>query len=378
MRSTARLQTRSLLVLPAILLLLTAPGICQGGPSSLVVPPGMAATEANGAESYAFAPFSARRQLILDASWLAAASGGSLTSVSLRRNQGTSDTNVGGLLVLEVAISHSPRGPRQASSTFSANRGPDHTVVFAGPISLPSAQAATTTPAPWTAPFAVQIPFLVPFPLVGGPICMETMTQPIPGPVLQNPWWPVDAVIADIQGSVQTMGSGCIPDVDDPSASAEEATLTVGATAVFYLRGNLRPGQVTCLIGTSNTSYGGVPLPFDLTVFGLPGCRLFNDVVISAPALATTWPLSPSSHASVDIPLPPWPALVGASLYTQWMVTTPARSTLPISLSNGVHAVLGQVPAGLDVAWVEGIGRTATTGRVLNDRCPVLRFTYIP
>src|SRR5687768_8051663 len=75
--------------------------------NDLVVPPLAANTEADGAELWAAGPFTARRQLVLPASWLAGAAGHSLTSLAMRRNQGARDPQIAGTLALEVVMAHS-------------------------------------------------------------------------------------------------------------------------------------------------------------------------------------------------------------------------------------------------------------------------------
>ncbi len=346
--------------------------------SHLVVPPLAATAEANGVEFWAAGPFSARRQVVLDASWLQAAVGRGFTAIAVRRNQGTADDQVAGRLLLDIDLAHASTAPPNASGSFAANRGPNATNVFAGLVAFPAAPAAPTTPAPWQAPYAVTIPFTTPFAYRGGPLVVETVTRPLSGPSGQNPWWPIDAVIGASTGSVRSVGWGCLAAGTEPAAGAELGSVSLGATAVFWLRGQMQAGPATCLLGGDNRSYQGLPLPLDLTVIGMPGCVLYNDIATAVPSLLTPWPLRPDTLATVEVPVPQDAALAGASLFAQWLVPNIGGRAIRLETSNGVEAVIGALPANPGAAWIEGIGPYAIRGRVLHDRCPVLRLDYWP
>ncbi len=72
-------------------------------------------------------------------------------------------------------------------------------------------------------------------------------------------------------------------------------------------------GMGVCLIGTSDQSYLGIPLPMNLSGLGYLGChlRVAMDVVTMAQ-------VDLAGQAAASLPLPPDPALLGATLHTQF------------------------------------------------------------
>ena len=345
------------------------------GAQALVLPPTTDAIEGNAAESWLAGPFTARRQLILDAAWLHALAGRDLSALSVRRNQGSAEVMDAGALHVELRFAPAAVAPADARSDFAANRQTPGTLVFAGRVEFPAAPPAPATPAPWLAPFAVTIPFSVPFRYQTGPLVIETMTRPLGSAA--NPWWSLDAVVGATTGEVAGVGRSCLTGVHDPSAGAELRTMVVGASASLWLRGMAAPTPAFCLLGGDDRSFQGVPLPLDLTVAGLPGCTLYNDIVAMVPALSTPWRGGRGGLAMVTVPLPADPNLAGAVLFSQWLVP-PIGNGGSIELSNGVRATIGIRPPEPGAAWVESVGVAPTVPRVLHDRCPVVRLHYTP
>ena len=92
---------------------------------------------------------------------------------------------------------------------------------------------------------------------------------------------------------------------------------------------NVVPGLTAFLaIGFSNTTWMGVPLPFDLGVIGMAGCDL--SVSPDAVFTALTREVTPGlGAATVDNAIPNDPALLGSTVYAQWLVlSAPGSSTL--------------------------------------------------
>ena len=95
--------------------------------------------------------------------------------------------------------------------------------------------------------------------------------------------------------------------------------------------------------GVSSSSLGGVPLPFDLTPLGAPGCSIVNDVIA---LLGGTTMADPNGSVLVQVPLPLDPALVGGVFFTQYLFISPAANALGVFTSNGRRNTIG-VPYGL-------------------------------
>lgn len=77
-------------------------------------------------------------------------------------------------------------------------------------------------------------------------------------------------------------------------------------------------GIALALIGFSDTSYGGLPLPLALDSLGYSGCSLLVSIDITAAAV-----IDPFGRATTPLPLPPVLAFVGTNLYAQWVTLTP-------------------------------------------------------
>jgi hypothetical protein len=83
-------------------------------------------------------------------------------------------------------------------------------------------------------------------------------------------------------------------------------------------------------LGTSDQRIGSLPLPFDLTTLGAPGCALLQDAVVLLSATTNTRDLAtiPLADAATLRGLPP--------IYLQWMIPDPINA-LGLLFSNGVR-----------------------------------------
>lgn len=93
------------------------------------------------------------------------------------------------------------------------------------------------------------------------------------------------------------------------------------------------------LIGGSDTTWNGTPLPFDLAPFGGFGCSLLVDLVASA-SVPTVGGGPGTGIARLPFPLPAQSSYVGASFYSQWLVFDPRASNGVLSVSNGVRHIV--------------------------------------
>jgi hypothetical protein len=141
--------------------------------------------------------------------------------------------------------------------------------------------------------------------------------------------------------SYTPFGAGCgLPGGTAPVLSAapgERPILGTASTLVI----SYQPSAVNLpllALGFSNTVASGpggaYPLPFDLSVFGWPGCfQLVSvaDLVIAGGSIG-------SGLATYDITVPALPLLVGLSLHAQAMIL---HGPFGVSMSNGITAVAG-------------------------------------
>ncbi|MEM7204732.1 MAG: CHRD domain-containing protein [Planctomycetota bacterium] len=117
-------------------------------------------------------------------------------------------------------------------------------------------------------------------------------------------------------------GTGCSASGNPPAISAQgSAALGSGSFACSVDNGP--PGAPAVMfLGTSTTSWLGLPLPLDLSVAGYPGCTLYQN--LAASVLAVT---SPIGTATVPLPIPASRNLIGVSLPFQWAVAEPGGLT---------------------------------------------------
>lgn len=132
---------------------------------------------------------------------------------------------------------------------------------------------------------------------------------------------------------LSTYGVGC-----PGSAGVPNHTTTgsgeIGAAFQFACA-NL-PGSTVALLalGFSDQSWNGVPLPLDLAVVGAPGCLLRQDGAITEAIVA-------SGSTQRSITLPNTPSIIGANLYSQFLVADAPANALGWTISNARKLVVG-------------------------------------
>lgn len=339
----------------------------ETGPT-LVVPAANFGIEGKGVAFWALSPFDARRQLAIAGAAVAPIKGELIRGITLRRNA-TLDVLEGGDLELEIWMSHAATSPWTMSTRFDANRGPDHVKVFDGVVRVPRSPVAFQRPVPWIEPYTVHIDFNVPFLFRGGALLIETVTKNQPE---DAPWWPIDAAVATKTGTVQKFGTSCIPFTGPEPATADPASLTVGATATFSLRGfEGVEGLTTCILGPSKQFAGNIPLPWDLTSVGARFCYLYVQPKLRLPAQIVEPFNGPFGTLGVRIDIPLDSALEGTTLFAQWVLVEPRANALGMLFSNGVEATIG--PSRMrNMNWLESMDLSATHGTLLPGRVPVI------
>lgn len=112
----------------------------------------------------------------------------------------------------------------------------------------------------------------------------------------------------------------------------------VGSTFVLRLQNALQNGLAIPFFGLSDTlaNGGAVPLPFDLTASGAPGCFLRVDPQI------TTFGVADGSGVLLStLQIPASVGLRGLTMYAQSMQLDATNNLLGISMSNDVRLVIG-------------------------------------
>jgi hypothetical protein len=335
----------------------------------LVVPAAYTTNEAISYEWIAGASDPQRQQTLVGASHLQAMVGRAIWGISLRRTA-KDEIYQGGTADLTVTLSTGARAPLEISTAYADNAGANATLVFQGPVTLPTSPAITSATVPWTPDNVVEIPFQTPFLYTGGTLCIDVLGQPIQGQ--QANWWMADAEFEDIYGEITDLGGGCGA-FGGPSrawSSTAVRTLVPGAYAQFWAEG---PANSFAFAIFGATSPAAIPLQS----FGVggPGCDLWIDpgLVLAA----NVAPFVPETHplligrgtAFVELKLPGAPWVFGLTLTTQWLELS------QMATSNAIEwEVASQIPT-LDMALVEG-HPSQTTGNVSVHLAHVLRFEH--
>jgi hypothetical protein len=98
----------------------------------------------------------------------------------------------------------------------------------------------------------------------------------------------------------------------------------------------LPPGQATLLwLGASDTAWGAVPLPLDLTPIGMPGCALRMSPDLVFPLFQWT------GEAALSVGIPNDPVLRGNTFYAQGLAVDPRANALGLVVSDAGAATVG-------------------------------------
>ena len=298
-----------------------------------------------------FAQNSYTYQQIHDASSF---TGGSFPAVIVRmqfRAKGT--TNTGGVADLELFMSNSPHPAAHASAVFANNETATSTinVFMRKSYNMPAVNSGG-----WGGPdFMFDSPFVL--------LANQNMTWRV---VLYSNSATVNTLdcYSDWRNGTSTLYAGCKHPLSTqtPAQSSHNSTFRSpgqpwdlnGYTWV----GNLpMPGAV--MIGASNALWGAIALPFDMGTIGAPGCMIVNDPAVVIPGV--TMALA-SGFLGFTVPTPPTAALVGQTLYTQFIFAEAGANQLGLFTSRGL--VNTPIPAPAGICRIYASGTTATQGTV--------------
>lgn len=140
--------------------------------------------------------------------------------------------------------------------------------------------------------------------------------------------------IAPFPGGFTPLGLSCGPST---VLAAKSGTATrIGATFDAEVRNiPTAVSAATMWVGASKTLIGAFPLPLSLYFAGMPGCWLYQDLLVPQPlAIASglgTW--------SLQIPLQA--PLVGVHLYLQGMLALPGANPAGVVVTNGADLWIG-------------------------------------
>jgi hypothetical protein len=123
---------------------------------------------------------------------------------------------------------------------------------------------------------------------------------------------------------VARFGVGC-----EGLAAAWQNTPHTGQQFVVELSGAAGAGPALFWLGLDDTTYGGLPLPLDLTILGAPGCSLLAP--IDASYLGAS-----DAQGAATMPIHfPHPGPIGLTVYGQWAAIS--SNPFGLALSDGLR-----------------------------------------
>jgi hypothetical protein len=138
-----------------------------------------------------------------------------------------------------------------------------------------------------------------------------------------------------ISGSISSFGSACAGSAGNPIHNGT-GTPDIGSTVAYTLSSAARFTPSVLMLGLSNTGWSGGRLPLSLDVLGATGCALRVDPMVSYNRVTDS-----GGTASQNLPLPRDYALVGISLYTQFLILDRGANPAGLATTNGLRTTIG-------------------------------------
>jgi len=144
------------------------------------------------------------------------------------------------------------------------------------------------------------------------------------------------AEIAFDKAASQTFGTGCTGSVGKPFLVLRSGRPALGTNVQIELYNIPNTTLAFLALGASRTTWLSQPLPYDLTVFGMPGCSAF---VSFDDFLPTT---NLGGVALLAFPLPNVGGLLGLQVYMQGFVSDPgAANAAQATVGNALGMLFG-------------------------------------
>jgi hypothetical protein len=150
------------------------------------------------------------------------------------------------------------------------------------------------------------------------------VSAPLTPPLVNNLWGTGEAFFVTL---CDVFGPGCTGLASEPRIQCVGGAVRIGNGAFGARLENAPPGSTAfLLLGLSQTAWGALSLPAPLP--GSPGCSLLvsGDAIVG-PVVASG-PPGATGTATVSLPIPNVPSLVGSTAYAQWGLIDPSVPSL--------------------------------------------------
>jgi|SRR5262245_23232053 len=289
-----------------------------------------------------------------------------ITDLSFRPGQAASSSYAlaGRTLTVDLSLSDSTAGPDALSATFAANVSGPAATVYSGALVLPT---VPSFPGPGPHPFVWTIPLQIPYLYAGTSdllldisVLASTAAPGFPAPLdavdasgdavsrqynQGNPFSPTASgggsvgLIArfSYESLFAPFGAGCagaggyVPTIGSSGGAPTLGNSSFAITLADATGG----GGAFLVIGASDVSWLGIPLPIGLDPFGGPGCLLLvsGDVLIGVPVSGSG---AGGGSATVPTPIPANPSLSLGTAFVQWIPSDPIAGGIRASNAAAV------------------------------------------
>jgi hypothetical protein len=275
-----------------------------------------------------------------------------MAGLGLRRNNGATVEVDGALVSIEIKLGYTTRGPGTLSPVFADNfdSGAPVTVLPLGLVEFPPHPAAAATD---PAVFDVVIPFKTTFAYAPAPNKNVLIQITQSGSSMPGYTYVMDAggssTTARLFGSPDTATTGTLEGFNyglvmnlyelthtaKPLLASKESP-QIGNDFPVTLAQARPLATAVLLLGTSNTSWSGLPLPLGLGAYGAPGCELLTSVNLTS---IKSVKADGTAKSTYTIPLSL--GLLGVHFYNQWVVLDPGANAWGFAFSNAGAGVIG-------------------------------------
>jgi hypothetical protein len=298
----------------------------------IVYPPAFAEREGQGAEAgFPFGIGVGRAQMHFQGALLPLAANAQIRGIGFRQDADTATADASHRVLLEVFVGTTAKTGAQFGSNYANNYAATPQVAFARRMfDLAARPASSIAPSPNTT--------IVPF---DTPITFDPTTNLIVDFVVHansnlNAAFRYSADVALFDTTSTTYGVGCQSSRQTlPRLAANEVAL--GGSWRASLTQAPASTAAALSVGLGNTTWQGLPLPFDMAPIGAPGCTLLVDTTVMFTGFVGT-----SGSLTFSLTTPDNVALDGVTLFGQAAILDPFANTLGIVTSNGVRTRFGR------------------------------------
>lgn len=326
--------------------------------TAVAVPAHAEITESHQSLGLPFGAPGFRTQLLVDPAAIAP-SGAFLTGIRFRADRLSLPLGATSVPNVTVSLSHSTQTLPGVSGIFANNVTGTPTVVFQGTVNLPGYTGGNAGAMPWDIDVQFATPFL--YSAAQGQLLIDIVGNNAGG-ALPSYW--LDA--AEPGGSATSFGrAGDIATFDNLNLLVATGwdliprQITGGNFVEFVTTMSFASPPGVFAIGTT-----ALPTPLDLTPLGAPNNELYLFPEVIVPLAWTQsfigW------FATVTLPVPNDPTLVGALLYGQSAIFEPTSNQLGLVFSNAVEVRIGDQLEPSLVRQIDAADPAATNGSIVD------------